>query len=254
MDDKTRKLILIIAVIAIGVGILAGVTKLGQKTVLTDEELLAQPLGVAITDNVARINHNGVILTFPAPDQYCFLDQSIAADNAAHAAMTNIQRAYSNHLWLVFANCEELKVIREKNDLSTYIDTGMIVTPLAGMNIEMPAETIVEAATENLKKLNPLTLEDMMNKNIKQNIPEMGAAKTGQPIVYGSDKKALFFSITHDMSGSAEAPAFKMTEFDVITTVKERPVMMIFTYKDLDDLTSRQAFTQSYVDQVRQAN
>lgn len=253
MDDQTKKILLIITAMAIGLGIFTAGIELGKKAISNDE-LLEQPLGVAISDNVARINHGGVIITLPAPEQYCFLDKDQPVDNAAITAMTQMQRTYSNHLWLVVANCAELKDVREKNDLSTYIDTGMLVTPMLGLNTEVKGEEFVAAAAENIRKLDPVQLENLVNKNVKENLSPTGQSKPGQPLIYGDDKDALLFSITHDMSDAADNTAFKLTEFDVITAIKERPLVMIFTYKDLKDLTQRQNFTRQYLEEVKKAN
>jgi hypothetical protein len=254
MASQTQKILLIIAGMAIAFGIFLAVIEVGQKIVTGGDSLLDQPHGVEISKGVARINFNGTIISFPAPDQYCFLDNDLPVDKAALTAMTNMQRTYSNHLWLVVANCEQLKDVREKNDLSTYIDTGMIVTPASALNIEAPADRFVESATETIKKLNPVEFETLLNKNLKENLSETLQVKSGQPVIYGSNSSALFFSITHDMSTDIDDESFKLTEFDVITTIKDRPVMLIFTYKNLEDMSERQKFTESYLETVRLAN
>lgn len=252
MDPQTKKFLLIIVGMGIAFAIFQGAITGGQYLLKERDTLLDQPLGVEITDTQARINFNGKILTFPAPEKYCFLDKENLVDQITLTTMNNIQKTYKNHLWAAFANCDQLKAVRETNNMSTYIDTGMIVTPITLLETEVTAENYLHLAKNNIQHLDPVRMETAINQTMQDNLPSLNATASGRPVIYKDDDKALMFMITHDMTEGQENTAFKLTEFDVLTTLENRAVSFVFTYKDLKDPAFRQDFTKTYITSLLQ--
>ena len=79
------------------------------------------------------------------------------------------------------------------------------------------------------------------------------AARSGQPLIFRDTLTDLIFMLRHELNDPSTGP-FTITEFDVATSIKDRPMVAIFTYKDLADPTAQKAFSETYLATLIAAN
>lgn len=167
---------------------------------------------VSIGEKKSLINFGGDIITVPAPEGYCFLNHEQPFDKMALGIVGDMQKNFQNHLWLVFADCNGLAVVRKANDLNAYIDTGMIVTPLANINDKMKADVFIEKMKAQLQHID----------------------KPARPELEDSDASAAHFRLTYPIDGGNTGSAHTLSEVYTVTSVKDRPLVLIFNNKNLD--------------------
>ena len=209
---------------------------------------------ISVTKDQAVISFNGEDITVPAPPGYCFVDTSQEIDRLIVDVMQKMQTTYGNHLWLAFADCRQLEAVRISKNLNAYVDTGMVVTPLPFLTLKSSAEIFTSTMRGHLKALNPVNVEKFVNKAARNNMSFHAQIKTGQPLVYGDDSDSLLFLMRHDMSDPSGALNMELTEFDVVTAIKNRPLVILFTKKNLTDLSPDQELTKAYLSNLRSAN
>lgn len=264
MSPHTKKLALIAAVMVVALGAFFAVLHNSRKDAEKYVDQSGEP--VSVTPVVAEevedlpeltereIEFGTTKIKVPAPDGYCFINPEYNFDKTVLDVVENMQKGYGNKLHLAFANCEQIKAVRKTHDLNTYIDTGMIVTPVPLLDKEVPAQGFVNVMGQQLKKLNPVGLEDRVNTVVKDNLSKNAAVKSGQPVIYDESPENLSFLMTHQLKDDAGNMTMALTEFDTVTAVKNRPMVVIFTYKDLQDHTAQQDFTKTYLAKLRAAN
>jgi hypothetical protein len=200
------------------------------------------------------IAHNGENIMIPAPPGYCFLDEKQEMDRIVLDVMRKMQADYGNHLWLAYAECGQLETVRASQDMNAYMNSGMVVTPLPLLELEMPASVVTSTLRERIKTLNPATVEDLINKAAHKNLSPLANIKTGQPLIYEDNGDSLLFLINHEMKNAAGEPNARLTEFDIATSIKNRPLVAIFIDRNLTDPGPKQEFTKAYLTDLRSAN
>lgn len=237
------------ALLASGTGSHNSIADLYQKTDETGEDYER----VTFDGNTATVWMADAELTIPAPTGYCFTDPHQKVDRELLNIMHGMQTDYGNHLWLAFVNCQQLDAVRASKDFSTYIDTGMLVTPVPYLDKKSENSGFVTAMRERLKTLNPVALETLINSATQHNISAEAKINVGQPVILRDQPTDLIFLLQHELS-DPQTPMIKLTEFDIVTELKDYPMVTVLTYKDLTDPMPRQAFMESYLAQLQAAN
>jgi hypothetical protein len=209
---------------------------------------------VSFTKDRATIAHNGENILIPAPPGYCFMDAEQDVDRVIIDVMQKMQAAYGNHLWLAFANCKQLEAVRASKNLDAYMDSGMLVTPLPLMTVKMSAELMTSTMPKRLEALNPASVEKFINKAAQTNLSPLAHIEVGQPLIYEDNKDSLLFLMTHKMSHTDDEAKARLTEFDIVTAIKDRPLVTIFMFRNLKNPVPKQEFTRAYLSDLRAAN
>ena len=92
-----------------------------------------------------------------------------------------MQTSYGNHLWLAYANCEQLKAVRVSHDMNAYIATGMLVTPLTLLEEKTSAQEFTGHLRQQIQALDPVAFETLVNGAAQKNMSKDIEIKSGQP-------------------------------------------------------------------------
>ncbi len=208
---------------------------------------------VTIHEQFATIAFADESVVIPAPPGYCFADQTQEIDRALIKVIADMQTSYGNHLWLAYANCEQLKAVRVSRDMNAYIATGMLVTPLTLLEEKTSAQVFTGHLRQQIQALDPVAFETLVNGAAQKNMSKDIEIKSGQPLIFRDTLTDLIFMLRHELTDPSTGP-FTITEFDVVTSIKDRPLVAIFTYKDLTDPTEQKAFSEAYLAELIAAN
>lgn len=184
-----------------------------------------------VTADMAKLDFEGTVVRVPAPEGYCFLEKDRQIDRIALDLVGKAQSGYQNHLWAVFVACADLEKMRQTQDLNVTSRTGLIVTPLSFLDSPIRAEAF--AAT--------------VARQIEDHGPEDVDGKPEKPLIYHNRDGAVMFRMRH-------ADPTKTTEFEIMTAIRDRPLVVIFKTSDLKDSREMEAATKSYLERLRAAN
>lgn len=256
MSEKKQLLIgagVLVAIMAICIGVMLT----DKKTPAPFESATPQtPLmdsRVTLLEQVATISFDDDSVVIPVPTGYCFADPKYAADRQLIKVIADMQVSYGNHFWLAYARCDQLKAVRVSNDPNAYIETGMLVTPLTFHDKKTSSKDFTSHLRQQLRSLDPVAFDSLVNDAAQENMSANIKIKSGQPAVFRDTINDLIFMLRHELDDPSTGP-FTITEFDIVAAVRDRPLVAIFTYRNLTDPAAPKAFAEGYLTQLRTAN
>lgn len=224
----------------------------GAKKDASSGDTLSEINSATISAHQAKLNFAGAVITLPAPAGYCFLEQAQEVDAIALGLVEQAQKRYGNHLWTVFVRCDDLETMRRTKNLNAYTNTGVIVTPEQFVKTPVKAEVFAEETAKQVALYGSEEVKTAVNDARRSaNKPEE-LIKSTQPEIYHNKDGAMMFTLEHTMPTTSGD--IITTEFDIMTAIKDRAIVVIFKAGKLDDTAEMKQATKDYLAALRAAN
>ncbi len=251
LSAPARRLIIIGIVMAISYIAFATIIE-GAKKDAASGDTLSVINSATITAHEAKLNYAGAVVTLPAPEGYCFLEQEQEVDALALKLVKQAQDRYDNHLWTVFVRCDDLQEMRSTKNLNAYTNTGLIVTPRQFVNTPVKAKSFAEETAKQISMFDTEQVKAAVNDARSSSTKQSALIQSTQPEIYHKEDGAMMFTLTHTMP--TDKDPIITTEFEIMTAIKDRALVVIFKAGKLDSNDEMKAATQTYLKELRAAN
>ncbi len=224
----------------------------GAKKDAASGDTFSEINSATVTAVEAKLNYAGAVITVPVPEGYCFLEKEQPVDASALALVKQAQDLYGNHLWAVFALCDDLDKMRSTKNLNAYTNTGVIITPADFLKTPVKAEVFAAETAKQISMYDSERVKAAVNKARRSATKQDDRIEATQPEIYYNEDGAMMFTLVHTMPTTTEP--IVTTEFEIMTAIKDRALVVIFKAGKLDDTNAMKAATKDYLADLRSAN